>query len=127
MSFLWLSISIIFPHATIKFIARRRLRDTIINDTGNFPVLQQILVFRLAFFVFGVIPQLITLCGMKGVWGTQLTGGIFFASLMVLEVIVLLSSEEDTHHSNTGRSQAEEKFERYFANGVVAISLWFHA
>ena len=122
--FLWLSISFMSPHAAIRFIARRRLRDTIVNGTGSFSALQQNLVFRLTLFIFGALPQLLKLCGMQGIWGTKLAGGLFFGSFMVLEVIVFLSSEEDVHHSNTFRSQAEESFERNVGDGVLAVSLW---
>lgn len=113
------------PHAAIKSIARRRFRDTKVNDKDSFSALQQNLVFRVSLFVFGALPQLLKLCGMKGIWGTQTAGGLFFGSFMVLEVIALLSSEDDVHHSNTFRSQAEENFERYLGDGILAVSLWF--
>lgn len=99
------------PHSAIKFIARRRFRDTKVNDAGSFSALQQNLVFRVTLFVFGALPQLLKLCGMKGIWGTQVAGGLFFGSFMVLEAIVLLSSEEDWHHSSTLRSQSVENMD----------------
>lgn len=111
MCFLWLSITSMSPHSAINFKARRRFRDTKVNDTGSFSALQQNLVFRVMFFVFGALPQL--------------PGGLFFGSFMVLGLIVLLSSEEDLHHSNTLRSQSEENLDRYIGDGVLAVSLWF--
>lgn len=113
------------PRAAIKSIARRRFRDTKMKDKDSFSALQQNVVFRVTLFVLGALPQLLKLCGMKGIWGTQTAGGLFFGSFMILEVIVFLSSEEDVHHSNTFRSQAEENFERYLGDGVLIVSLWF--
>ena len=55
---------------------------------------------------------------------TKFPVGLFFGLFVVLEVIVLLSSEKNVHHGcNTFRSQAEEKRERYLGDGILTPSL----
>ena len=75
--------------------------------------------------MFGTLSKLLKLCGMKGVWGTRLPSGLFFDSIEVLEVIVLLSSRDVHHGSKNYHSQTEKKWERYLGNSVLALSLWF--